>query len=384
MKKALILLLGIVMSFTLCGCDDKEETRTRERRKAEPSVVEEPPVNTPESVDIEDPDIVTVELVDYSDATFDFDSLATEDWQFAYKEVLDKYREDRADIEHALGTASESDMSDYLLGDMTGDGIPELLIRKGSGEAVYNIDIYTYEDGAAVYIDNIGAGHTSYYSVPGGEYMIAFWGHMGSSFMQTITIKDGAVVWENLYEEDINNTDQESYTEPDEIVEGAEYLSFACYCLDVPLISAAGKMNTSDGLTDTEVDDIIREAYNNNSDVFPVYVYHFREEPGEPMNFQEFLGTDGANQYGVDTLEIKDTILADINGDGQSECIAGLSDDSLVVFSVQGGIIYAYHAEYEPFSDITEANENGFYIHNDYTDAWHNIIFNKNEAYFSY
>lgn len=65
----------------------------------------------------------------------------------------------------------------YFLMDFTGNGTPELITKTGTCEADYELDIYSFANGAANKIHNTGAGHSSLYR--NGNRLIVYSGHMG-------------------------------------------------------------------------------------------------------------------------------------------------------------------------------------------------------------
>lgn len=396
-NKVVAVILALAMTCSLCACGSKDGDDNRERTRVSSVSIEETVESTVTAESTKEEDIVPtgidnpIEMAEGftydidGEAEFDFFKLATEDWQYTYREVLRTYREERGDVPHGLGNADADAVTAYFLADISGDDIPELFVKKGDCEAAYNIDIYTYENGETIYVDNIGAGHTSYYSVPGEKYIICWYGHMGYSNMSSLTMENGTLTGEEIFEEDLyGDAGDASYTTPDKIVDGATLLSEACYCLDMPLIAYKQPIITGTGLSDFEVETIINDMINNDGMVYPVYVYHFREEPTEQMSYSTFVSPGNEDEYGDETVYITDVILTDLNNDGQSEYLAGYSNDSITVFSIQNGVIYAYVADYVKYADIIGTGSRGFHIVNDYTDDWQNIIFDKEQAYYKY
>jgi hypothetical protein len=112
--------------------------------------------------------------------------------------------------------ANDYATSYYFLFDITGDGIPELWITSGTCEADNTLSVYTYNDGL-VAIDKGESGnasHSNFYK--GRDYIIQVGAHQGSAAWQKITYQSGILSREWVFEEDLNQTGKEYYTEPSE------------------------------------------------------------------------------------------------------------------------------------------------------------------------
>ena len=155
------------------------------------------------------------------------------DWQLAYAAFLEGLAErvktlrdtDRPDydpntVELEIGEASGT----YVLYDIDKDGIPELLIRYGLGEAGYHTTVYGYRDGTVTEIGDVPTGHTSLYAWPDENAVAYNWSHMGGHFVDKLSIVDGALEETKFFEEDNFNDPERSYTPMADIVPGSVYL----------------------------------------------------------------------------------------------------------------------------------------------------------------
>lgn len=79
-----------------------------------------------------------------------------------------------------LDQGYENVFMEYTLYDIDGDGSREFLLKYGTCEADYRINVYTYKHGYLEQVAQLGGGHTMFcYDTETGELVIA-WGHMGA------------------------------------------------------------------------------------------------------------------------------------------------------------------------------------------------------------
>lgn len=117
----------------------------------------------------------------------------------------------------------------YCLYDIDKDGIPELFIRYGHDEASYHGVVYTYKDGALKVVENsLPLGHTYLESDPVENGVLLCFGHMGYAGITRAFLKGEKLEYEELLDEDLNeqmeNGEDVSYTEPEELIPGASYI----------------------------------------------------------------------------------------------------------------------------------------------------------------
>ena len=121
-------------------------------------------------------------------------------WVKAYEQILD---DQKLKISEGNWEYSTPELS-YLVYDIDKDGTPELIVKIGTCEADYHGGIYTYRDGRAFQVgEELGLGHSSFYSDPGENGIILMYGHMGYASVSRISITDGYAE-EPLYEDNLN------------------------------------------------------------------------------------------------------------------------------------------------------------------------------------
>ncbi|MCR5601990.1 MAG: hypothetical protein K6G33_14785 [Ruminococcus sp.] len=93
----------------------------------------------------------------------------------------------------------------YAFRDLDADGIPELLLKYGTCEADYSIDIITLDkEGEPKVINNIGGGHTSFaYDENTGD-LVLVWGHMGAASIDYYVWDSGSMKLRDHYDFEIN------------------------------------------------------------------------------------------------------------------------------------------------------------------------------------
>lgn len=120
-------------------------------------------------------------------------NVTAEVYQAEYGSILDQTLEEYRD-----------DMGEYLLYyfyDIDKNGIMELMVQTGTCEADYMYDIYTIEDDAAVYLGEIGGGHSSFFADENGgteDYIIQLYAQMGYEQINYISIQNGVPVSEEI------------------------------------------------------------------------------------------------------------------------------------------------------------------------------------------
>ena len=196
MKKCLGVALALCLLLTACG---GETVQTPEQGE---TTVPEEEAQTPETpAEPEKPE--TPKEPEYAD------------WQVAYAAFLEELagrvktlrNTDRPDydpnsVDLEIGEASGT----YVLYDIDKDGVPELMLQYGLGEAGYHTTFYGYRDGAVTEIGDIPTGHTSLYTWPGENAMAYNWGHMGGHFVDQISIVDGGLEETKFFEESTFDT----------------------------------------------------------------------------------------------------------------------------------------------------------------------------------
>lgn len=325
-----------------------------------------------------------------------FASAEEKDWAAAYTAVL----EEKAGEVLAGGEDLNSAYSNgYLVYDIDKDGVPELVIKSGTCEADYVGSLYTFSDGEARCVSNeLYLGHSSLYSDPGENGLIQMNGHMGYAWAARLSLVDGSVQAETLYEDDLNerlqNDPDADYVYPGDVVPGAEYLELARLELRLPItryeeieelragrfpeaVSPAGYPQG-----DAEFfDKIILE----NREVIAVTADGYTASPGR-IAFRDLLVQNVAADWMSADLEILSKQAVDLNGDGQLECSIDLdqgegSEHMRFFLSEQEGTVYAYLQNYSPKSQTVDRNGNLLDEYSFYTQ-FSRLLFDGEEAMF--
>ena len=294
------------------------------------------------------------------------------DWQLAYAAFLEGLAErvktlrdtDRPDydpntVELEIGEASGT----YVLYDIDKDGIPELLIRYGLGEAGYHTTVYGYRDGTVTEIGDVPTGHTSLYAWPDENAVAYNWSHMGGHFVDKLSIVDGALEETKFFEEDNFNDPERSYTPMADIVPGSVYLRETRTLAELPELAVLtlpiydyGRDRTAaeiDPGRDAAAKSAIENVLQNGGTFYGVTADGFGGDTGW-TTLEAYLQPGGVTEYAERPLEITEQMWLDMNGDGQQEAVAAIrngegdrfSDTRYVIFGEQEGQVYAYCLNY--------------------------------------
>ena len=340
MKKGMGLALASCLLLMGCGGEKTEQ----------PPVMEEPPAQEEAETPAE----------------------PTDGWRTAYKAFLTDLcgREaavrniDRPDYDPDVYAQEMSVLSDgYCLYDVDKDGTPELFIRYGKCEAAYRTKVYTYREGTAAELGEFISGHGSLYSWP-GENAVAFnWSHMGGHSVEKLSIRDGGLARENVFEERWTDPDAD-YTAVADIIPGSVWLRGARTTLgltflqefdakaDTPLtlpIDDYGRERTeqqADPKRDAAARKAIETVLEGGGTLMGVSSDGFGGDTGA-MTLERYLAPGGVDCYAETAQRIGKLTWLDVNGDGQTECVLSLLDgesllDQMVILSEQAGKVYAY------------------------------------------
>ena len=294
------------------------------------------------------------------------------DWQLAYAAFLEGLAErvktlrdtDRPDydpntVELEIGEASGT----YVLYDIDKDGIPELLIRYGLGEAGYHTTVDGSRDGTATEIVDVPTCHTSLYAWPDENAVAYNWSHMGGHFVDKLSIVDGALEETKFFEEDNFNDPERSYTPMADIVPGSVYLRETRTLAELPELAVLtlpiydyGRDRTAaeiDPERDAAAKAAIENVLQNGGTFYGVTADGFGGDTGW-TTLEAYLQPGGVTEYAERPLEITEQMWLDMNGDGQQEAVAAIrngegdrfSDTRYVIFGEQEGQVYAYCLNY--------------------------------------
>lgn len=318
------------------------------------------------------------------------------DWQSAYAAILDeKEAELQAQaqdswIDTTLGCG-------YSLYDIDKDGVPELMTKLGTCEADYHGEIYTFRDGQTICVCNeIGLGHSSYYSDPDENGIVLFGGHMGYAWAQRLTIEGDGVKSEDLYEDDLNARLEKDpaaeYVYPGDVISGSVYLPLFRMSLRLPLEKLDEiEENLSGRFPGAAADVVFKEEelafyeklIASNDEVFAVTADGYTKSPGT-IGFQDLLRQDAAADYMSGDFTIQSARPADLNGDGKPEYVLFLSTADgnsrlCCCLNEQEGRVYAYLLNYYAPSGAVDSNGNLYFSAEYYQELYH-LIFDGEEA----
>ena len=316
----------------------------------------------------------------------------SEGWQEAYRAVLD-------------GTIAEQDPAyrndvaienSYLLYDVDKDGIPEMVIKTGTCEADYTGTLYTFRNGKAEKVDIFGLGHSSLYSYPEENGIIIDTGHMGYAYGLHVTLHDGVLSGEQIFEDDLNSRLMEDenaeYIPVENFVPGARYLDLYEAEKSLPITRYEEMMQyregnfpeATEGKWPNYYGDFFRKVMEENKPVVALSLDRYSNNPGL-IGFQDLLKKDVAVPWMEGDLKILGMQEADLNGDGKLECVVDLAEteDSYSIvrcyLSEQDGTVYAYLQNYAPRELHIDSHGNLQMI-SDYYTSLHRLICDGEEA----
>lgn len=295
------------------------------------------------------------------------------DWQVAYAAFLEELAEqvkalrdtDRPDydpntVDLEIGEVSGT----YVLYDVDKDGVPELLLQYGLGEAGYHTTFYGYRDGAVTEIGDVPTGHTSLYTWPDENAVAYNWGHMGGHFVDKISIVDGKLEETKFFEEDTFDDPEKPYTPMADIVPGSMYLRETRTLAELPELGALTLPVYDYGRdrTPVEIDPeqnaaakaAIENVLEDGGEFYGVTADGFGGDTGW-TTLQAYLQPGGVTEYAEKPLEVTAPwAWEDFNGDGRREAVVSVrngegdsfSDTKYVVFAQQEGTVYAYCLNY--------------------------------------
>ncbi len=330
-------------------------------------------------------------------------------WQEGYAAFLVELRRQEGTLRHWGENASDQELdadperrdaiygvSDlYRLYDVDKDGVPELFVQYGSDEATYYTVCYAYREGQVAEVGDFHSGHSSLYTWPEENALLVLWGQMGLAFMEKYSMEDGVLVYQGeIFSEVIDITKQEEYTDPGELVPGAEPIPefwsgnerrppwVAAPVLPIYDYGAPPRQDPAP-VEEAEVRSAIWKVLEENGPLYGVSGDGFYGDTGL-VTLEEYLRPGGAYPYGDEPLTVAEYAWADVNGDGQTDCILRLEEareggvgNFYAVLDWQDGAIYAYFFD---FRDRVAVAPDGTVYFREY-DWWFRFFFYKNQCY---
>ena len=382
-KRMIAIILSLVLTLGLIGCspfslvdkgsgaiqdmfekgEEKIEEVVGDDEDDENDLDEDDRKDQDEAKKDEAPDDTKVASAeDASEANVDNEDDEDEYWKVLYVRTLDYLREEIPGPDDEYGT-SEYTPYEYYLYDIDKDGIPELILKRGTCEADYNGEIYKndgYAVRAAVY--DIGMGHMGFYSEPGENGILFNWGHMGSHDLERVTLKK--VDWsyelqsEELISEFIEGDGE--YTEVSSVVPGAVSLPWSKMSSNLLVEKYEDIMAAMEGhITlakhdpshDQELKDAVEDTINNGGAVVGISASGYSSDYGT-IPFDELLNK--IDEWTPTSYRIDSQEYVDVDGNGKNDCVLWLKPQDgedknrtdLCVLNLQDGKMYAYIVNY--------------------------------------
>lgn len=318
-------------------------------------------------------------------------------WQEAYAGFLADLCS--AEYQYTLGEhtfpGNNMPSDSYSLYDVDKDGVPELFLKCGTCEADYYTLGYTFQGGQITNLGSFQSGHSSLYTVPEEDGVIFREGHMGYGSIEKFSLADGGVIgpWETLLTETEEDTRRDGYTDPGALVPGSQLIPSYCThtrfrpadspALVLPVYDYQNRA-PSTPVDEARVRSVVEQVLHNSAPFFGVSGDGFHGDTGL-TTLEEYLLPKAAYPYGKQPLELKQTAWADVNGDGQTDCLLWLEKEEekwtntfCAVLSVEGEDIYAYF--FDGIQDVT-VESNGAVTLQIYKDCWKRASFFKNQCY---
>ena len=284
----------------------------------------------------------------------------------------------------------------YFVYDIDMDGIPELVVKTGTCEADYMAAVFSYRDGQAVRIGELGAGHCSFYGDPVHGGLIIHWGHSGYAGAYRNYIKDGQITDETLFEDNLyirleDDPDAEYLPVTDFVPEafpltlvesynplGITHYDEICNCLSGQFPSAGYNSYPENDPS------FYKKVISNGTTVVATGTDRFANSPGA-VSFRDLLKKDVVASWMNEDLTITDILDADLNGDGKFECILSLTEASggnpiRIFLSEEAGTVYAYIQNYA-YNSLSMDDNGNFLLSSDYDQQRCRLIFERENSF---
>lgn len=364
-----------------------------------------------------------------------------EPWQIAYADLLRTQREELAELYQQYKTSPRGTFEfDSVLYDADKDGIPELKIHLPSfGDAynLYDVDkdgipelfiqygqmsdisgvsqviVHTYRDGRLVCVGKIdGDGdHLALYSCP-GENAVLFSrspeegppdDEVNHYRHEKYSLVDGALVLQETFPYEYVAT-PEHYSTPSpavsDIVPDSEFLprpwnSNPYRWLDdhpalLLLIYDYGRQPRQNPAPaeEAEVRSAIGKVLWEGMPLYGVCGTTYGGDTGF-VTLEKYLQPGAIGPYDKETLVVDKYAWADVNGDGQTDCILclkgtpnqyGRISSYSVALGLEKNTVYAYYFGFADTGDFVVAPDGSVYFHR-LPDQWDQVSFYKNQCY---
>lgn len=261
-------------------------------------------------------------------------------------------------ITHAVG---------YSLYDIDKDGTVELLVMSGEYGMGRYVQVYTFRDGREVYLGLIYHGNGCLHTWPGKNALLYTYGHSGLYSATEFYIEDGAIESRLIFRGEFADASQ--YPDSGDIARSSRQLVWYQIELDLPLMS----LGAEEGSVPAKRDDLLRErlmgAVRGNEPVYGADGGFLNGGEILPNPFARTgLTSFGSYCAGLDDgypCSVSSLLWADLNGDGQEECVLWDGWKYCLVLSLQDDTVYAY-CIYVGFGRLTVYGGGTLLIEQDY------------------
>jgi len=328
-------------------------------------------------------------------------------WQESYAAFLAELRQTEGALKNWVNTASPDDLDkdpdrwaayndsseEYSLYDVDKDGVPELFVKYGSDEASYRTVCYTYRDDQVTEIGGFPSGHSVLCTWPGENGVLLFRGHMEQASMEKFSLVDGVLADQGeIFSQVIDTIKQEEYTAPGELVPGSEYIPSYMTpthwrpadspALVLPIYDyGAPPWQNPAPAEEAEVRSALEKVLWENGPFYGVSGDGFYGDTGR-TTLEEYLRPGGAYPYGDEPLAVANYAWADVNGDGQTDCVLRLVQDAetcfYAVLSLWDGEVYAYFFDF--MGGVAVVPNGSVYFWQPWGADWSQVSFYKNQC----
>lgn len=290
-----------------------------------------------------------------------------EGWREAYVKFLEDLCEeekailnmDRPDYDPNDYPAQVENLSkEYFLYDLDWDGVPELVIRSDFYRS--DIRVLTVQDGAAVEAGRLDGRYMAFYTSPDQPGIIVRETPKGPVFVFRVTLEDGALCQgAYLYETDLSVRCVDETFRMEDVVPGAAYIR-GCRTmaewpehtpLTLPVYDYGRERGTAepDPERDEAARSLILAALEDGAPFCAVSGDGWGGDAGW-TTMEEYLQPGGIEEYAEKPLVPRRRCWADLDGDGQRECVLYverdpedfIQDGCFLIFSEQQKAVYAY------------------------------------------
>lgn len=267
----------------------------------------------------------------------------------------------------------------YRLYDIDKDGVPELFVQYGDHSGTKRVLVFTFQNGVPVCVGQPSSEKFYYedfslYSWPEENAVLLYWGGPDApGYYEKYSLVDGTLVFQEKFSCEYVWESETVLTESphaNEIVPDSEYISqyrsihSSTSAVLLPIYDYGSQPHQAPvPMEEAEVRATIgRVLWEDEA----IYVAPYIDGGFDRLNY--YLWSLTTPQY----------TWADVNGDGQTDCIFHVKDDFYILLDYQDNKVYAYRLYY--INDFVVTADGSVYIQY-LTDRWMKTSFYKNQCY---